>query len=376
MGNTGPLAKTAALRILDLLLADSSRPRYMDSARSSSDRLRAHRREHRLAAGRAPRARLTCRWRRRRSSSADPHHASTARRPRRAEWLRSDWRSGLLRRRRRRAPDAIVWPRALGDRRCGWCRRHRRTLPLVIAGGAPARAAVSVLRSRNDRAERRRRARSRFSSAAAGSTTRAVSSRGSSCCAIRRRAGAARSGRRRARDAPARSSASTASRSTRRCLKRGICFTGSNGPARRAAAPRRAASGAAILGLEGPAELRDGCSLGTLERAVLGARRVGDVPGFEIPGPLFQFVRSGDARPLEAVLEHNRLDLLSLAGLTARLLQPIAGPGRCPTMRAKRWRSGRSTRAPGSSRAHATRTRARSTSARRGRAARFGAAVH
>ena len=32
----------------------------------------------------------------------------------------------------------------------------------------------------------------------------------------------------------------------------------------------------------------------TLERQVLGARRVGDVPGFEIPARYFQFVRSGD----------------------------------------------------------------------------------
>ena len=46
---------------------------------------------------------------------------------------------------------------------------------------------------------------------------------------------------------------------------------------------------------------------------MLGMRRAGDVPGFEIPARYFQFVRSGDARPLAAVLEHNRLDLLSLA---------------------------------------------------------------
>lgn len=67
----------------------------------------------------------------------------------------------------------------------------------------------------------------------------------------------------------------------------------------------------------------DGCSLVTLERHLLGARRVGDVPGFEIPARYFQFVRSGDARPLADVLEHNRLDLLSLAGLTSRLLGMI-----------------------------------------------------
>jgi uncharacterized protein len=63
-----------------------------------------------------------------------------------------------------------------------------------------------------------------------------------------------------------------------------------------------------------------GCSLGVLEAQVLGARRTGDVPGFEIPARYFQFLRDGDAAPLEDVLEHNRLDLLSLAGLTARLL--------------------------------------------------------
>ena len=69
------------------------------------------------------------------------------------------------------------------------------------------------------------------------------------------------------------------------------------------------------------------CSLVSLERQILGAGRTGDVPGFEIPARYFQFVRSGDARPLEAVLEHNRLDLLSLAGLTARLLDVVhTGP--------------------------------------------------
>jgi hypothetical protein len=70
-----------------------------------------------------------------------------------------------------------------------------------------------------------------------------------------------------------------------------------------------------------------GCSLAALERQVLGARRGADVPGVEIPSRYFEFIRSGDARPLRAVLEHNRLDLLSLAGLTARLLHLVAaGP--------------------------------------------------
>ena len=65
------------------------------------------------------------------------------------------------------------------------------------------------------------------------------------------------------------------------------------------------------------------CSLGALERQVLGTRRRGDVPQAEIPARYFQFVRTGDARPLAAVLEHNRLDLLTLAALTARLLRLV-----------------------------------------------------
>jgi uncharacterized protein len=61
------------------------------------------------------------------------------------------------------------------------------------------------------------------------------------------------------------------------------------------------------------------CSLAALERDILGIRRTGDVPGFQVPARYFHFVRTGDADPLAAVLEHNRRDLLSLAALTARL---------------------------------------------------------
>jgi hypothetical protein len=73
-------------------------------------------------------------------------------------------------------------------------------------------------------------------------------------------------------------------------------------------------------GAESPAPRGEGCSLIALERQIVGVRRAGDVPGFEIPERYFQFVRSGDARPLAPVLEHNRLDLITLAALTARLM--------------------------------------------------------
>ncbi len=70
------------------------------------------------------------------------------------------------------------------------------------------------------------------------------------------------------------------------------------------------------------------CSLGVLEKHIAGLHRIGDVPGYEIPSRFFKFVRSGDARPLEAVMEHNRLDLISLAAVLARAIALItSGPG-------------------------------------------------
>ena len=84
-------------------------------------------------------------------------------------------------------------------------------------------------------------------------------------------------------------------------------------PARRFWKPR-------VPQFPGAALQGEGCSLQALEKQLVGVRRHGDVSGFEIPGRYFQFVRSSDAAPLAAILEHNRLDLLTLAALTARLL--------------------------------------------------------
>ena len=64
-----------------------------------------------------------------------------------------------------------------------------------------------------------------------------------------------------------------------------------------------------------------GCRLSALEQLLLGHEREEDVPGFEIPARYFRYVHSGDAAPIGDVLEHNRLDLLSLALLTARAAQ-------------------------------------------------------
>ncbi len=76
------------------------------------------------------------------------------------------------------------------------------------------------------------------------------------------------------------------------------------------------------------------CRLTYLEQALCGHEREGDVPGFEIPSRYFQYVRSGDARPLAAVLQHNRLDIVSLAMLTARASQMLDdGPAAASTPR-------------------------------------------
>jgi len=74
------------------------------------------------------------------------------------------------------------------------------------------------------------------------------------------------------------------------------------------------------------------CSLAALERQVLGYARLDDVDGVEIPGRYFQFVRTGDPRPLAAIVEHNRRDLLSLAALTGRALDLVRlGPSAART---------------------------------------------
>jgi len=72
------------------------------------------------------------------------------------------------------------------------------------------------------------------------------------------------------------------------------------------------------------------CSLSALERSVLGFHRIGDVPGFEIPARYFHFLRTGDGGVINGVLDHNRHDLVSLAGVMARALALAEdGPDAC-----------------------------------------------
>ena len=66
-----------------------------------------------------------------------------------------------------------------------------------------------------------------------------------------------------------------------------------------------------------------GCSLRTLEGALAGLSRQGDISGSEIPARYVHYIRTGDARLLAPVFEHNRLDLLSLAVLTTTAMELV-----------------------------------------------------
>jgi uncharacterized protein YprB with RNaseH-like and TPR domain len=59
------------------------------------------------------------------------------------------------------------------------------------------------------------------------------------------------------------------------------------------------------------------CRLQSLEAALLRVHRHGDVPGEEIPRIYFDYVRRRDPRAVARIFHHNRLDILSLAALSA-----------------------------------------------------------
>ncbi len=65
------------------------------------------------------------------------------------------------------------------------------------------------------------------------------------------------------------------------------------------------------------------CRLATLEEEILGVRREGDIPGWEIPQRYFDWLRRRDPRLLAGIFEHNRLDVISMATLTAHLVDVL-----------------------------------------------------
>jgi len=68
-------------------------------------------------------------------------------------------------------------------------------------------------------------------------------------------------------------------------------------------------------------------TLGYIEANVLGAARTQEeVPGWMIPQVYFDYLRSGDARPLSGVLYHNAMDILALAALFSHTVSLLANP--------------------------------------------------
>jgi hypothetical protein len=68
------------------------------------------------------------------------------------------------------------------------------------------------------------------------------------------------------------------------------------------------------------------CRLQTAERQLLGFQRSDDLPGEMVPQAWFDFMRQGEFARVPDILLHNRLDLLSLAALTAALGQVYDDP--------------------------------------------------
>jgi uncharacterized protein YprB with RNaseH-like and TPR domain len=69
----------------------------------------------------------------------------------------------------------------------------------------------------------------------------------------------------------------------------------------------------------------ESCTLRMVEERVLGYERDDPLPSALVPDAYFDYLRSGSGDLLEAALEHNRLDVISLVHLHSRLLLRLNG---------------------------------------------------
>jgi hypothetical protein len=69
----------------------------------------------------------------------------------------------------------------------------------------------------------------------------------------------------------------------------------------------------------------ESCTLRFVEERVLGYERDDPLPSALVPEAYFDFLRNGEREFLEAALEHNRLDVISLVHLHSRLLHRLGG---------------------------------------------------
>ena len=74
-------------------------------------------------------------------------------------------------------------------------------------------------------------------------------------------------------------------------------------------------------------------ALSNLEIEILGVERTqAEVPGWMIPELYFEYLRTGDARPLAGIFYHNANDILSLAGLFYYLAKMLGDPSADPAL--------------------------------------------
>lgn len=67
--------------------------------------------------------------------------------------------------------------------------------------------------------------------------------------------------------------------------------------------------------------------LGDIEVAILGHRRTQeDIPGWLVPQMYFDYLHTGDARPLTGVFYHNAMDVVSLAALFSHVARLLENP--------------------------------------------------
>jgi uncharacterized protein len=72
-------------------------------------------------------------------------------------------------------------------------------------------------------------------------------------------------------------------------------------------------------------------TLGNVETFILGARRSQeDVPGWMIPQLYFEYLQTGDARPLKSIFYHNAMDVLAMAALLNHLSNLLEAPTSAP----------------------------------------------
>ncbi len=61
------------------------------------------------------------------------------------------------------------------------------------------------------------------------------------------------------------------------------------------------------------------CRLANIESEILGMPRESDLPGSEVPARFFEYLKTGDESLLADIVDHNRQDIATLAGLLVKL---------------------------------------------------------